>query len=972
MPKILNGTQNVLDILNANGLFDQLWNYIGKDSNKPIPAETITDIINELVTKNEQVGLMANAAQYDKLGQDIASNVSELKQNDAKINKEIILLNSKIQDNRSAIERLPLKTVRSNALEDATTPGIYEIKGVTNSTEGFLFVAMVGSILCQYHLCENVHNNRAIIKFRVLSDKSWTQWQGPSYDDLSNTPTLSQVSKSGKYNDLLNKPIINIDEPISGGLNTAFDNRVETGIYSGIISTGLIKFLLFVSATDDASRVHQTLIANTTSLTIFRTRIKRDGEWTSWEDYGKINLRNGDMIGSLKQVGYDEKNNEIFKNQVYSDGGIALGQDNISGCKGYYIKAINFDEKYIYLSQGTQRPDTIIGDYIENVSNLSYDIGSSFSVIVKDKTNQRNQYHLCATIENIYKNRIKYSDNLPFADIYNEDDVRTNTFFVPSQPELGVINIWTNSYSEGVDNKSTGNSSHAEGRETIAVGDYAHAEGRKTIAGYAAHAEGEATQALGYESHAEGQGSLAKGQNSHAEGMFTKASGKNSHAEGHDTYALDENSHSEGYRTYAYGKNSHTEGLGTLSNRSEQHVQGRWNELMGDEYAHIIGNGTENKRSNAHTVKWNGDAWFAGNVTVGKDNLKLLTEIDIPFTVDEYLPKLGNPISGIGVEKALKTIIKPITYDEIDTAMTSGIYEVSGRTNFSEGEIMIISRNVLPVEDMAQFSQFYFYYDGQVAVRTRTPGQWSSWKFLSSIGKSGTGSAAEIFNYSNNNASGQGSHAEGYATTASGIESHAEGDKTIASGGRAHAEGDSTLAEGWYSHAEGHMTQALGSCAHSEGKGTKAMKDYSHAEGEDTKATGIHSHAEGFGTTAGGNRAHAEGKDTIASGRNSHAEGEECVANGSNSHAEGYGTIATGREQHVEGKYNIEDKNGDYIHIVGNGSGIEPSNAHTLDWSGNAWFAGTVETIGIILTSPNGSKFKLTVDNDGNLSTEKI
>ena len=34
---------------------------------------------------------------------------------------------------------------------------------------------------------------------------------------------------------------------------------------------------------------------------------------------------------------------------------------------------------------------------------------------------------------------------------------------------------------------------------------------------------------------------------------------------------------------------------------------------------------------------------------------------------------------------------------------------------------------------------------------------------------------------------------------------------------------------------------------------------------------------------------------------------------------------------------------GNYIHIIGNGqSDEERSNAHTLDWDGNAWFAGDV------------------------------
>lgn len=60
-------------------------------------------------------------------------------------------------------------------------------------------------------------------------------------------------------------------------------------------------------------------------------------------------------------------------------------------------------------------------------------------------------------------------------------------------------------------------------------------------------------------------------------------------------------------------------------------------------------------------------------------------------------------------------------------------------------------------------------------------------------------------------------------------------------------------------------------------------------------------------------------------------------------HAEGYFTFASSSYQHTEGKYNIEDTNGKYVHITGNGSNLKRSNAHTLDWSGNAWFAGSIK-----------------------------
>lgn len=151
-----------------------------------------------------------------------------------------------------------------------------------------------------------------------------------------------------------------------------------------------------------------------------------------------------------------------------------------------------------------------------------------------------------------------------------------------------------------------------------------------------------------------------------------------------------------------------------------------------------------------------------------------------------------------------------------------------------------------------------------------------------------------------------------------------------------------------YSHVEG--------CENStSGNTTKYIdsprKGYaSHAEGYGTLASGAISHAEGNGTKASGTNSHAEGYRTEASGTNSHAEGSQTTASGEWSHAEGNYTEAYRRSQHVQGEYNIIDTaglntsfRGSYAHIVGNGTATtNRSNAHTLDWSGNAWYSGDV------------------------------
>jgi hypothetical protein len=215
---------------------------------------------------------------------------------------------------------------------------------------------------------------------------------------------------------------------------------------------------------------------------------------------------------------------------------------------------------------------------------------------------------------------------------------------------------------------------------------------------------------------------------------------------------------------------------------------------------------------------------------------------------------------------------------------------------------------------------------------------------LGRVGDIGVGSSAIGTNVI---ASGFCSHAEGSNTTASGESSHAEGTGTQASGNNSHAEGSYTTASGGFgSHAEGSNTTANGIASHSEGDNTEALGNYSHAEGSSTIASGNNSHAEGSYTTASGEYSHAEGSNTKATGDYAHAEGSYTTASGENSHAEGAGTTASSENQHVQGKYNIEDSENKYAHIVGNGEDGKNSNAHTLDWQGNAWFAGKLSQEG--------------------------
>lgn len=184
---------------------------------------------------------------------------------------------------------------------------------------------------------------------------------------------------------------------------------------------------------------------------------------------------------------------------------------------------------------------------------------------------------------------------------------------------------------------------------------------------------------------------------------------------------------------------------------------------------------------------------------------------------------------------------------------------------------------------------------------------------------------AEIFgDYENNKCTGQWSIVEGSANIATGRVCHVEGAQNQALADGCHVEGVSCIASGYWSHAEGEMTRVTSYASHAEGSYTK-MPDGTTRYGT---ASGYASHIEGGGCHAQGSCSHSEGLATTTKGNYSHSEGKY--------------TIASSPAQHVQGAGNIEDANSIYLHIVGNGDFGAPSNAHTLDWDGNAWFSGDV------------------------------
>ena len=201
----------------------------------------------------------------------------------------------------------------------------------------------------------------------------------------------------------------------------------------------------------------------------------------------------------------------------------------------------------------------------------------------------------------------------------------------------------------GISNEA-GQYAFAEGAKNTASGARSHAEGNETTAsGLCSHAEGDGVTASGQCSHAEGSGTEATQNYSHAEGYQTKAKKAYSHAEGASTIANGNASHAEGYATEANAVGAHAEGYTTKAGSNFQHVQGQFNvNDANSTYADIVGNGTtDNDRSNAFALDWNGNGRYAGDVYVGCNadstgGMKVMKEPSSEGTSGQVLTTDGN------------------------------------------------------------------------------------------------------------------------------------------------------------------------------------------------------------------------------------------------------------------------------------------------------------------------------------------
>ena len=146
---------------------------------------------------------------------------------------------------------------------------------------------------------------------------------------------------------------------------------------------------------------------------------------------------------------------------------------------------------------------------------------------------------------------------------------------------------------------------------------------------------GECSTVFGSRSWVIGDGGFASGTNNLVKGLLGVAfgighylyessqkgfaCGSNNRLQGILEFVSGTGNYPKGYASHVEGRGNIADGGRSSSAGKPQHVEGQYNVQDGTQtYAHIVGNGTsKSDRSNAHTLNYNGTAWYANAVKVG-------------------------------------------------------------------------------------------------------------------------------------------------------------------------------------------------------------------------------------------------------------------------------------------------------------------------------------------------------------------
>ena len=440
------------------------------------------------------------------------------------------------------------ETGHTVTLTAGETSFFYLIKGDNNitmsdSSAKLTFTAIANNGM--NHLADVEAGDFKIVQNHVYYDKATLV---PANGSAEITVTLTE---SGMY---YLSPQINAD-----ATNLAIQIETDTGLYGAPThdrygwchydGDGLVQYAYLRAGTNTVKLVNN----NNSAMTIDQVRFSKTSNYVvglTWENVKVIPYElPGELTPTDAPVPTDAPDTITYLDMVKTN----FPKDN-----SFQYKLDNYD--------------------------LGYSVGDEFSMV------NGAHYDFCGTITNIEGKKVYYEEDLPFNKVdKTTNDFDDHIFFVPSKPDVGVVNIVTIAFATGVNTKAAGKASFGAGRDNVAGGDYSFVAGRNNLASYCAAALGLNTQ--------------AKGRYTFSAGYFAKALGEYSAAINNYTTAKGENSFAHGY--------------GTLATGDSMVAGGKWN-LTGDGVIVVYGNGDSwDKRRDAYTLDWNGVGWYAGGLKIG-------------------------------------------------------------------------------------------------------------------------------------------------------------------------------------------------------------------------------------------------------------------------------------------------------------------------------------------------------------------
>lgn len=693
-------------------------------------------------------------------------------------------------------------------------------------------------------------------------------------------------------------------------------------------------------------------------------------------------------------------------NIAHSSASNAFGIKNQGGFLGYYISSMSDDKKTLTLSKSqdsTIKPDSNIlkgwqkGWTVTIINDVLYPECAEIESV--NTTNGTVTFTEELPFDSIVKpdKILGISQEVPHdRSIIAIPPVGTKTIGIPGiisktfdtyrPAAIGEVELGFSATTFGFDNIAAGTLSTTFGYRNTALGTASFITGRENTGAFASLVGGYMNTATGSAAFASGRGNIATGDFSHAEGWKTHATARATHAEGYDTYASQNYAHAEGFKAKAEGHQSHAEGNQTVAKGSSSHAEGG---------GYVI----DSSYQYDYDIDWGTEGWYTPNHDKSYSSKEAFLA-DVPL-------KVGDQIAVNGDSSTLYEISSLSAVKELHTSAYFLILECNPSldpyTNLESGDPFFQVVRFTTASGTASHAEGVGAWATASSAHAEGEGTVAGAAGAHAEGRSTTvqsGYAHAEGGFTTVATGAAYSHAEGYESTTKGRASHAEGLGTVAASANQHVQGKYNIEDGngTYAHIVGNGTansassrknihtldwngetwfagdvytgsagginkdsgskklateefvnthyvtagQKTGTtssaCATAEGQDTQAMAPSSHAEGQNTTTYGAHSHAEGYATIAG---------KSGGGGAGAHAEGNETHAKGSYSHAEGKFTVASQNYQHVQGTFNYLDANGsagNYAHIVGNGdSDSDRSNAHTLDWSGNAWYQGDIK-----------------------------